>query len=202
MVGSRFVRAVELASQWHAKQKRKGTKVPYIAHLLGVASLVLEAGGDEELAIAALLHDALEDQPEVASLARIREEFGPRVALVVERCTDGRPGIKRHAGNWKPRKRDYLSKLGKSRSRDVLLVSCADKLHNARAILLDLRRDPGRTWQRFNVKSPADQIWYYESLAEIFDRRIREPRWLPEELKRTVAEIAALSGVRDVAPSR
>ena len=201
MIGSRFVRAVELASEWHAGQTRKGTEVPYIAHLLGVASLVLEAGADEELAIAALLHDAVEDQPEAASLDRIREEFGPRVAGVVERCTDGIPGIKRHAGNWKRRKRDYLTKLGKSRSRDALLVSCADKLHNARAILLDLRRDPSRTWQRFNVKSPADQIWYYESLAEVFDRRIREPRWLPEELKRTVAEIAARSGVRDVTPS-
>ena len=198
MVGSDFVRAVELASRWHGKQKRKATKIPYIAHLLGVASLVLEAGGDEKLAIAAMLHDAIEDQPEFASFDVIREEFGSRVARIVTECTDGRPGMKRDKRNWEARKRAYLGKLDRKASRDARLVSCADKLHNARAILLDLRREGPKLWNRFNVKDPAKQLWYYGRLADVFTRRIHSPKWLPEELERTVLEIAALVGVQSL----
>ncbi|HUF90109.1 MAG TPA: HD domain-containing protein [Gemmatimonadota bacterium] len=186
MVGSRFVRAVDLAGEWHGDQRRKGTKIPYISHLLAVASLVLEARGDESLAIAALLHDSIEDVG--VSQVRIEREFGSRVARIVKACSDGTPNTKRTAKNWKKRKRAYLRKL-ETAHRDALLVSCADKLHNARSILLDLRREGDALWNRFNQKDPAMQRWYYESLAEVFGRRIRKPKWLPEELTRTVQEI-------------
>lgn len=186
MVGSRFVRAVDLAREWHGDQPRKGTKIPYIAHLLAVASLVLEADGDEDMAIAALLHDSIEDAG--VSRAQIEREFGSRVADIVMECTDGTPETKRDATTWEERKRAYIEKL-ETASDDVLLVSCADKLHNARSIRIDLEQQGAGLWDRFNQTDPAKQRWYYESLAEVFGRRIRKPRWLPEELTRTVQEI-------------
>jgi (p)ppGpp synthase/HD superfamily hydrolase len=192
MVGSQFVKAVERACEWHGGQVRKGGGTPYIAHLLGVASLVLEARNDEELAIAALLHDAVEDQPEQASPGRIEAEFGTRVADIVEECSDREPGEEGTAANWRPRKEAYVASLERA-SEDVLLVSCADKLHNARALLRDLRQKREEVWTRFHEPDPAKQLWYYGALVDVFKRRIGEPQWLPDELERAVQEIEALS---------
>jgi (p)ppGpp synthase/HD superfamily hydrolase len=192
MVGSRFVKAVERACQWHDGQVRKGTEMPYVSHLLAVAGLVLEAGGGEELAIAAMLHDAIEDQPEDVSPETIREEFGDRVADVVVECSDREHGVEGTPDNWRDRKEAYVLSL-QTASSDALLVSCADKLHNARSLLRDLIQEGEQVWERFNEPDPAEQLWYYRALAEVFTERIRKPVWLPEELHRTVEEIAALS---------
>ncbi|HJR53291.1 MAG TPA: HD domain-containing protein [Gemmatimonadota bacterium] len=192
MVGSRFVKAVERACDWHDGQVRKGTGVPYVSHLLAVTSLVLEAGGDEEQAIAAMLHDAVEDRPDLASPEAIREEFGDRVADIVVECSDREHGVEGTAENWRARKEAYVRSLS-SASRDALLVSCADKLHNARSLLRDLVQEKEAVWDRFNQTDPAEQLWYYRALAEAFAERIRQPAWLPEELHRTVEDIAARS---------
>lgn len=186
MVGSRFVRAVDLAREWHGDQPRKGTGIPYISHLLALASLVLEAGGDESLAIAALLHDSIEDAG--VSQARIEREFGSRVARIVKACSDGTPDTKRTAKNWKKRKRAYVRKL-ETAPRDVLVVSCADKLHNARAIRADLRQLGLGVWSRFS-RPAEDQFWYFRALVEAFSRLLPGP--LPGELRRTVRDIARL----------
>ncbi len=195
MVGSRFVKAVERACDWHDGQVRKGSGVPYVSHLLAVAGLVLEAGGDEELAIAAMLHDAIEDQPDDATPEAIREEFGDRVADTVVECSDREHGVEGTPENWRGRKEAYIGSLSTA-SRDALLVSCADKLHNARSLLRDLVQEKEAVWDRFNQTDPAEQLWYYRALAELFAERIGKPSWLPEELHRTVEEIAA----RSVAP--
>lgn len=162
----------------------------YVSHLLAVCSLVLEAGGDEEQAIAALLHDAIEDQPDEASPETIRKEFGQRVADIVVECSDREHGVEGTRDNWRERKEAYIRALGTA-SPDVLLVSCADKLHNARSLLRDLIQEGEKVWDRFNQPDPAQQLWYYRALSEAFIERIEQPRWLPEELERTVEEIAA-----------
>ena len=190
MVGSRFVKAVERACQWHDGQVRKGTEVPYVSHLLAVAGLVLEAGGDEELAIAAMLHDAVEDQPDEASPESIRDEFGDRIADVVVECSDREHGVEGTPDNWHERKEAYLRSL-RTAPRDALLVSCADKLHNARSLLRDLIQEGERVWERFNEPDPAQQLWYYRALATVFAERIQKPVWLPQELERTVDRIAS-----------
>jgi (p)ppGpp synthase/HD superfamily hydrolase len=187
---SRFVKAVERACAWHDGQVRKGSGVPYVSHLLAVASLVLEAGGDEELAIAAMLHDAIEDQPDDVSAETLREEFGDRVADIVVECSDREHGVEGTADNWRARKEAYVRSL-RTASRDALLVSCADKLHNARSLLRDLIQEKEAVWDRFNQTDPSEQLWYYRALAEAFAERIRKPVWLPDELKRTVDRIAS-----------
>ena len=188
-----FSDAVALANEWHAGQVRKGGETPYLAHLLGVASLVLEAGGDEELAIAAMLHDALEDQPEKASREVIEKRFSARVADVVEACTDTLDPKVRGEKDWKSRKEKYLEHLRQRATEDALLVSCADKLHNARAIERDLRRHGESLWAQFNEPDPRKQLCYYRSLASAFLSRGLEPRWLPEELDRVVERIGKLA---------
>jgi (p)ppGpp synthase/HD superfamily hydrolase len=187
MVGDRFVAAVERACEWHLGQVRKGTNIPYVAHLLAVASLVLEAGGDEDLAIAAMLHDAIEDQPEFVTSEGIAAQFGERVADIVVQCSDREHGVEGTPGNWRARKEAYVEHL-KSATPDVLLVSAADKLHNARSILRDLEQGVD-VWSRFNNTEPADQLWYYRALADVFSDRIERPRWLRDEFRRTVDEI-------------
>jgi GTP pyrophosphokinase len=189
MVGSEFVRAVERACEWHGEQARKGTKIPYVAHLLAVASLVLEVGGDEEQAIAALLHDAIEDAG--VTEARLEQEFGPRVAGIVAECTEGTPDTKRDASTWRPRKEAYIEKLRTTDNQEALLVSCADKLHNARSILRDLIQEKGAVWDRFHQTDPGQQLWYYRALADVFGERLDRPVWLPDELRRTVDRVAA-----------
>ena len=183
VLGDRFAEAVRLAAEVHHDQRRKDTNIPYIAHLLGVASLLLDQGGDEDEAIAALLHDALEDQAERISEDEIRERFGDKVTRIVVACSD-------HTGTgqkapWRERKERYLSHLTQQPD-DVLRVSLADKLHNARAIVADLRTVGDDVWNRF-TGDPLQQAWYYTSLAEIF--RDRRPSPLADEFAVVVAEL-------------
>lgn len=194
VITNRFSSAIEYARDAHAEQVRKGTQIPYLAHLLGVASLVLDYGGDEDQAIAALLHDVVEDQGE-HHLPIVRERFGDRVAAIVAACTDGSQAEKSVAQtpearreNWELRKRRYLEHL-KDEPDDVLLVSGSDKLHNARAVLNDLR-DPkvGRAvFDRFTGRQEGT-LWYYQSLAHLFTHRGTP---MAQELGRVVAALKA-----------
>jgi (p)ppGpp synthase/HD superfamily hydrolase len=165
VLGPRYAEAVAYASQLHAAQTRKTTTIPYISHLLGVSSLVLEAGGDEDMAIAALLHDGPEDQGGQATLDEIRTRFGDRVAHIVEGCTDSLAKDPEYKAPWKERKIAYLNHL-KEADEDTLTVSLADKLHNARAIVTDLMIHGDITWDRFNGKKDGT-LWYYQSILDI-----------------------------------
>jgi GTP pyrophosphokinase len=182
--GSRLQQALVYATALHGGQTRKGTEgIPYLGHLLGVCSLTLEAGGDEELAIAALLHDAPEDQGGRETLAEIRDKFGNRVASIVEACTDT---FEEPKPDWRPRKERHLEHLAAA-SPDILLVACADKLYNARAILQDYRRVGNIVFDRFTA-SKEETFWYYRSLADAFEKSKLES-WLVAELARTVGEL-------------
>jgi (p)ppGpp synthase/HD superfamily hydrolase len=182
----RFQDAISLAFRLHAKQKRKGTNIPYFSHLMGVAALVLEDGGNEDEAIAALLHDAVEDQGGLQTLEDIRQKFGHHVAEIVDGCTDAYSLPK---PPWKQRKQAYMEHLGHA-PPDVLRVSLADKLHNARSIYADLQRNGSSTWWRFNGGREGT-LWYYRSLVEIFKQRSSGP--MVTELERVVAAIEALN---------
>lgn len=189
----RFHRAFALAGEVHARQVRKGTNVPYLAHLMSVAALVLENGGGEDAAIGALLHDAVEDCEDGARMeSRIRREFGGEVAGIVMGCSDAVPVPGRPKAPWRKRKSDYLTRLAAETDPAVLLVSACDKLHNARAIAADLRACGPAMWERFSESDPAAQLWYYESLAASFPGRV--PAGLSGELARVVGEIRSLAG--------
>lgn len=178
----RLDRAFGMARQLHQAQSRKGTATPYLAHLLSVCALVIEDGGDEDQAIAALLHDAVEDQGGLETLAIIRQEFGERAAIIVEHCSDSFETPKQP---WGQRKEQYLAHL-KDAPPEALRVSLADKLHNARAILKDLRMQGSPLWERFNGKREGT-LWYYHSLVMVFRQVGRSP--MVEELARVVVEI-------------
>lgn len=187
----RFENALVYASRLHGLQKRKGTHIPYVSHLLAVASLVIEAGGSEEEAIAALLHDGPEDQGGLATLEEIRGRFGVPVGDIVAACSDTFEKVK---PAWKQRKQDYLNHLDDA-DDSVCLVSCADKLHNARAILADYRRHGESLWDRFNA-GRDEILWYYGELARIFTERgpsqlAPELEWVVETLRDEVARKAA-----------
>ncbi len=185
----RFDTALVFASQWHRKQMRKGKDVPYISHLLGVAAIVLEFGGEEDQAIAALLHDAIEDQGGIETGRAIRAKFGDRVADIVEGCTDSftdpRPP-------WRERKEYYLSHLQEV-DRATLLVSAADKLYNVSTIVKDYRSQYDRVWDHFTASKP-EVLWYYRSLVEAFRARPEHPVLLVNELDRVVTELESLAG--------
>jgi (p)ppGpp synthase/HD superfamily hydrolase len=165
---------------------RKGTNIPYFAHLLAVTAIVLEFGGDEDLAIAALLHDSVEDQGGLPVLDKIRERFGQRVAKIVEGCTDSFTTPK---PPWRQRKEDYLQHL-RSASLDIKRVSLADKVHNARSILLDLRVSGAKVWKRFHGGKQGT-LWYYHSLLEVFRENNFSP--LVDEFERVITEIDELT---------
>ena len=182
---ARFREALIYSAQLHATQPRKGTNVPYIAHLLGVASIVIEYGGREDEAIAALLHDSVEDQGGKATLERIHDLFGAVVAKIVSGCTDS---VEESKPEWIERKAKYIVHL-QSASRSVRLVSAADKLHNVRSTLKDYREIGDAVFGRFN-KPKHHTLWYYRRLADEFIRL--GPKLLAEELARTVAELEKL----------
>lgn len=165
ILSDRFVRAVDYAMVIHATQVRKGTAVPYLAHLLGVASLVLEADGDEDLAIAGLLHDAVEDCGGLPRLEDVRRRFGDRVASVVLGCSDATDAESKKQQDYWERKRVYLNHL-RSADRDVLLVSLADKVHNARSIVTDIERYGSSVLSKFNGE-PRQILDYYAECLEI-----------------------------------
>lgn len=190
LLTDRFQRAFALASEVHATQVRKGTGVPYLAHLMSVAALVLEHGGGEDAAIAALLHDAVEDSSDGAAMeARIRREFGDRIAGIVMSCSDAVAIPGQPKTPWRVRKAAYLAHLAEEDDQDVLLVSACDKLHNARSIVTDLRTVGPALWDRFSENDPAAQIGYYQSLAACYDGRV--PDDLSDELNRVVTQIEA-----------
>lgn len=163
MLTDRFDTALAYASQAHRTQMRKGSDVPYIAHLLGVASIALEFGADEDQAIAALLHDAVEDQGGLPRLEDIRNRFGDRVAGMVMDCTDA---VEKPKPKWQARKERYLASLA-HKHRDSLLVSLADKTHNAEAIVADMAQVGDAIWDRF-TGGREGSIWYYRELASAF----------------------------------
>lgn len=185
----RFDVAFQFASGLHHQQPRKGVSIPYVAHLISVCALVLEAGGDEDQAIAALLHDAVEDQGGLPTLDTIRHMFGDRVANTVESCSDSTVSDSIQKLPWRERKDKYLEHL-RSANGDGLLVSAADKLHNARAILSDYRKVGEQLFLRFNA-SKEDQLWYYGALVETL-RQTAAPKVLVDELERVVKELKQL----------
>ena len=185
----RIARAMAAAAQIHATQRRKGTDIPYLSHLLGACSIALEYGANENEAIAALLHDAIEDgEPPDAARATVWS-FGPEVGRIVEGCTQA---DSRSEPDWHRRKADYLESIA-HKDRSTLLVSASDKLHNARAILRDLRDSGESVWGRFGAPK-SEILWYYRGLVTAFKANTdaNTPK-LVAELDRTVTEIEALA---------
>ena len=186
MLTKRFSEAFNYAFKLHYYQNRKGTRVPYVAHLMSVAALVLENGGDEDQAIAGLLHDAVEDQGGLKTLDTIRNRFGDRVAKIVDGCTDSYTWPKRP---WRERKEQYLARLIQA-DENIRLVSLADKVHNARTLLWDLQRYGPSVWRRFNGGKDGT-LWYYRALTDFFMSSERTP--LASELSRVVCEMERLA---------
>jgi len=175
----RFAVALSWAAALHGDQRRKSSEIPYLSHLLAVSALVLEDGGNEEEAIAALLHDAIEDSGAALAdfEAALGAELGARVYRVVEGCSDRAedPDAPRDASSWDERKTRYLEHLADpSVAESVLRISVADKLHNARTILSGLRENGAALWDRFNA-GEARQLWYYRSLVDVLTRRYPRP---------------------------
>ncbi|UCC88996.1 MAG: HD domain-containing protein [Anaerolineales bacterium] len=189
-LSARFEEALTFAARLHKNQIRKGTAIPYISHLLAVASIALEHGASEDEAIAALLHDAAEDQGGKATLSEIRHRFGDSVAEIVEGCTDAWAIPK---PSWRKRKEAYVAHL-RDASASVRLVSAADKLHNAQTILRDYRVLSESLWKRFSGGRDGT-LWYYRSLVEAL--RTPGPSLLVEELEGVVSEIERLASKGD-----
>ncbi len=185
MLTSRFEDALVYAARLHATQVRKQTEIPYLSHLLAVTSLVIENGGGEDEAIAALLHDAIEDQGGAQTRVEIARRFGERIAEMVSMLSDTEVNPK---PPWRERKEAYLAHLPQA-SDAVRLISAADKLHNARTILADYRQYGNHIWRRFRGGRDGT-LWYYRSLVEIFTHC--GPAQLAAELARTVAELERL----------
>lgn len=194
LLGSRFDEAFAYAHALHGSQRRKGTGVPFISHLMAVTALVLEHGGDEDQAVAALLHDAVEDHPRSGKTAtEIRERFGERVHRIVIAMTDSDPEAPTEAakGPWHERKEAYLRQLSAAPA-DVLLVAAADKLHNARTVLEDYRELGDGIWSRFAVGKEY-QRRYYKNLVEALRTAAGgSPERLLDELTRTVGQLELL----------
>ena len=193
MLTDRYIDAIAYAARKHGDHLRKGTATPYLSHLLSVSALVMETGGDEDLCIAALLHDAVEDCGGMPVADEIRARFGDKVAKIVLGCSDSTTADpedkddKNDINAWRKRKVAYISHA-RTASRDVRHVSCADKLHNARCILADYRLQGDRLWTRF--KANADGVlWYYRSLIEVFGQGEAPPHL--SELGRVVEELGA-----------
>lgn len=192
---TRFLYALSFAVELHCEDSRKGSGIPYTAHLLSVCSLVIGDGGSEDEAIAALLHDAIEDHPEEVNPGLILRRFGRAVHDIVVACTD--TPVDYRGGEkppWRVRKTQYLEHLKELRP-DQCRVPLADKLDNIRTTIKDLR-DPSvgeRVWNRFRA-GKSDQLWLYESLAKAF-REAGATGYLLEEFDRNVEELTRLSGL-------
>ncbi len=186
MWSQRLTDAFSYAAQLHGGQLRKGTSIPYLSHLMGVASIVLDHGGEEDHVIAALLHDAVEDQGGQDTLGEIRRRFGDRVAAIVAGCSDS---LEDPRPAWRERKERYLRHL-EDAGFDERLVSGADKLHNLRAILSDFRISGAEVWGRFNA-GPDEILWYYREIARIMGER--GPRTIFLELRSTLSQLELLT---------
>jgi (p)ppGpp synthase/HD superfamily hydrolase len=196
----RFLDALDVAAVMFATTRRKKTRIPYVAHLLGVCAIVLEHGGSEDEAIAALLHDTLEDITPTKQTRRTVRAFGDDVYGIVEGCTDGTPNKLGRKAPWRKRKESFIAAL-EHEPGPVLLVSAADKLHNARAIVADLRAIGEKVWKRFNA--PKDDIlWYYGALVDAFRANPAHHAALVDELGRVVAEMQRLAEAPEPAAAR
>lgn len=198
----RLDQALVYASALHRHQKRKSSsgdgEIPYISHLLAVASIVMEAGGTEDEAIAALLHDAAEDQGGEACLQEIQARFGDRVAAIVRGCSDAVIDDPKQKPPWRSRKERYIAHLLEGSDDSIYLVSAADKLHNARATLADYHREGERVWTKFNKDAGKDGIlWYYDALIAAYQKRANiDPKLAPVlvELQRVISALKRESG--------
>jgi len=189
MITERFEEALLYATRIHATQMRKGGEIPYISHLMGVTALVLENGGDEDQAIAALLHDAVEDQGGLRTLEDIRHLFGEHVSAIVEGCTDAFVIPK---PPWRKRKEDYLNHL-RNTTQDIRLVSLADNLNNARSLLRSTRIDGESVWLRFNGGKDGT-LWYYQSILQIFKSTGSD--FMTDELERVISQILEIENIK------
>ena len=185
----RFQAALAFAHQVHRGQLRKGTGIPYIAHVLGVAAIAMEYGAGEDEAIGALLHDAAEDGGGEATLAEIRAQFWDAVADIVLGCSDSLVEDPEDKLPWLERKQNYLAHL-ETASPAVCLVSAADKLHNVRTIARDYRQHGDEVWRRFQGKRDGT-LWYYETVADVLIRRYRSP--LTRDLQDAVDDLLNLA---------
>lgn len=198
MLTDKFSDALVYAERRHRRQRRKGNDIPYVAHLLVVSATVLEHGGDEDTAIAALLHDAVEDQGGLPTLREIEANFGSRVAAIVEACTDSVSEDPATKLPWEDRKRAYLAHLAHA-DADVALVAAADKLHNLTAMIRDVRRDGPAVMKKFKAP-PERQLWYFREVVKALGRhRARAP---VEEIERGVETLAALLEHTDTTGAR
>lgn len=197
MLTDRFAEALTYAERLHRKQTRKGNDIPYVAHLMAVSATVLEWGGDEDIAIAALLHDAVEDQGGVDTLREIEARFGGRVAGIVMGCTDSTSSDPAAKAPWEERKRHHVAELAQA-SLDIALVTAADKLHNLTAMIRDVRKHGPATMGRFNAK-PERLLWYFASIASAL-RQHRDS--VPaDEIESGVETLASLLGLKAPAPA-
>ena len=185
----RLDQALVYAHQLHARQTRKGTTIPYISHLLAVTSIVIENGGSEDEVIAALLHDAIEDAGGDPIRAAIRERFGENVLEIVEGLTDTDQTPK---PPWRARKEAYIAHLGEAPS-SVLLVSLADKIHNAGSILHDVRCEGDSVWSRF-TGGKEGSLWYYRALVDAFRAR-GQFMAMVNDLDRVVNEMERIASI-------
>jgi len=194
VLSERFDRALVYASDKHREQSRKSSDVPYMAHLLAVVSTVLEAGADEDTAIGALLHDVVEDQGGAQLFSEIESQFGTKVREIVAALSDSVTAKGERKADWRTRKQAYLAALPQH-SAEARLVSLADKLHNARSIIRDLKREGEKAFDHFEGKQ-AGTLWYYSQLREIF--RDMTPRYLSDEFREAVDEMMARAAVDEV----
>ena len=187
IIGPKFLEALRFATQIHGGDLRKGTSIPYLSHLLSVCSLVMEDGGDEDEAIAALLHDTLEDHPEEVTKADIEDRFGARVVHLVTQCTDTSPDYKGGPkAPWHERKTAYVKRI-RNEKYPRCRIALADKLHNTRTIVMDYRRLGDAIWARFNANK-EDQLWYQRALVDAF-REAKAPDHILNELDSLVSEL-------------
>lgn len=193
MLTNRFTDAFAYAHDAHLGKTRKDTKIPYIAHLMGVTSLVLQYGGTEDEAIGALLHDAAEDAGGYDRLADIEARFGPHVAAIVHGCSDSFETPKKA---WLERKRAYIEHVARV-SPSAILVSVSDKIHNVGSIIADYRTEGDRLWSRFNPDAgKTGTVWYYRSLVTAYRATSASAPHTPavEELDRLVSQLEAMTG--------
>lgn len=184
-LSSRFIEALSYAAELHSRQQRKVSGEPYVSHLLGVAAIALQYGADEDEAIAALLHDAIEDQGGAAAREAIRDRFGPRVVQIVDGCSDTDVTPK---PPWRTRKEAYIEHL-RHATDSMRLVSTADKIHNARAILQEYRVRGAALWEHFRGGRDGT-LWYYRSIVDTLKQTAPNP--MVEELGRIVTELERL----------
>jgi (p)ppGpp synthase/HD superfamily hydrolase len=188
LYSERLLKALAAAAQMHAAQRRKGTNIPYLSHLIGTCAIALDYGADEEEAISALLHDAIEDVTPTEAARAAVAGFGERVLRIVEGCTDSDEHPK---PPWPERKEAYLRHLA-SADASILLVSAADKLHNARSVVADLRSVGDAVWDRF-TESREESLWYYRALVDALRANPAHRPKLIDELDRNVTEMEPLA---------